>query len=220
MICQKALQKIIQVHIVSTNYQLKKRCFLVKGYAACMSNIHISRQKSILKTKGLQKIVAWLGAVQRGWLDLLMNDAMSSYLYYIAMSCNRSGQQWTPRVSLCPVLLSAHWAWPRASALQVVWRAGTYMACTLGGTHEGPIKLDRAFDLKGNFWEMQKMTPKNQITLEIFRMLKCNDFLMYSSYTTKMYMKNMGGSARNSVVEKQAFFEVQGSPLGGHFFEG
>ena len=108
----------------------------------------------------------------------------------------------TPRVSLCPVLLSAHWAWPRASALQVVWRAGTYMACTLGGTHEGPIKLDRAFDLKGNFWEMQKMTPKNQITLEIFRMLKCNDFLMYSSYTTKMYMKNMGGSARNSVVEK------------------
>ena len=33
----------------------------------------------------------WLGGVQRGWVDLHMNDAMSRYLYYVAMSCSRGG---------------------------------------------------------------------------------------------------------------------------------
>ena len=53
------------------------------------------------------------------------------------------------------------------------------------------------------------MTRKNQkmtLTLEIFRMLNFDDFISNSSYTTKTYMKNMGGSARNSIVEKFAFF--------------
>ena len=37
------------------------------------------------------------------------------------LCCNELYSWWTvtPRVSLCPLLLSAHWAWPRASALQV-----------------------------------------------------------------------------------------------------
>ena len=70
-----------------------------------------------------------------------------------------------------------------------VWRGGTYMACTLAanrGSHKnetGPLML------RVIFLEMRKMTPKNQITLQIFRMLKFDDFIMYSSYTTKMYMK-------------------------------
>ena len=54
---------------------------------------------------------------------------------------------------------------------------------------------------------MQKMA----LSLEFFRMLTFDDFIMYSSYPTKIYMKNMGGSARNSIVEKLAFL---GSPWG------
>ena len=61
------------------------------------------------------------------------------------------------------------------------------------------------------------MTPKNQITLEIFRMLKFDDFIMYSSYTTKMFIKNMGRSARNSVVEKLAFLGSKGHRWGSFF---
>ena len=64
---------------------------------------------------------------------------------------------------------------------------------------------------------MQKMTPKNQSGdpyLYIFRMLIFNDFIMYSSCTTKIYMKNMGGSARNSIVEKLAFLESKGPRWG------
>ena len=36
-------------------------------------------------------------------------------------------------------------------------------------------------------------------------MLNVDDFIIYSSYTNKIYMKNMGGSGRNSIVEKLAF---------------
>ena len=80
------------------------------------------------------------------------------------------------------------------------------------------------------------MTPKNQrahLTLENFRMLKFDEFIMYSLYTTKIYSKNMGGPARNSIVEKLAFFGVQGGFIfsmvqffstpkaqGAHFFKG
>ena len=67
------------------------------------------------------------------------------------------------------------------------------------------------------------MTPKNQrgtLTLEIFRMLNFDDFISNSSYTTKIYMKNMGGSARNSKVAKLAFLGSQGPPLGCQFFDG
>ena len=64
---------------------------------------------------------------------------------------------------------------------------------------------------------MQKMTPKNQrgtLTLENFRMLNFDDFMSYSSYTTKIYMKNMDGSARNSIVEKLAFLGSKGTHWG------
>ena len=37
---------------------------------------------------------------------------------------------------------------------------------------------------------------------------------MYSSCTTKIYMENMCGSARNSVVEKLTFLGSKGPPLG------
>ena len=66
------------------------------------------------------------------------------------------------------------------------------------------------------------MTPKKQRgthTLEIFRMLIFDDFIIYSSYTTKIYIKNIGGSARISIVEKLAFWRSNGPPLGGHFFD-
>ena len=64
------------------------------------------------------------------------------------------------------------------------------------------------------------MTPKNPrgtLNLEIFRMLQFNAFIIYSSYTTKIYMKNMGGSSRNSIVEKFAFWGSKGPPLGCRF---
>ena len=47
-----------------------------------------------------------------------MNNAMSAYLYYVAMSCTRGGQS-HPGCRSAQFLLSAHWAWPRATALQV-----------------------------------------------------------------------------------------------------
>ena len=65
------------------------------------------------------------------------------------------------------------------------------------------------------------MTPKNQrgtLTLAIFRMLNFDDFISYSSYT-KIYMKNMGGSARNSIDEKLPILGSKGPhPLGVSFF--
>ena len=78
----------------------------------------------------------WWGAVLWGWFDLPMKDAMSAYLYYVAVSYS----WWTviPRVSLCPVLLFHHWAWPRARALQVEFGElvyGMYKACkNMGGS--------------------------------------------------------------------------------------
>ena len=73
-----------------------------------------------------------------------------------------------------------------------------------------------------NFLGMQKMSPKNQrgtLTLENFRMLNF-DFISNSSYTNNIYMKNMRGSARNTIVEKLALLGSKGPPLGGHFFDG
>ena len=43
------------------------------------------------------------------------------------------------------------------------------------------------------------------LTLAIFRMLNFDDFISYSSYTTKNYMKNMGDSARKSIYKKLSF---------------
>ena len=45
---KNATKRIKQVHIVPIDYQLKKRRFLIKGCAAGMSNIPISRQKFYL----------------------------------------------------------------------------------------------------------------------------------------------------------------------------
>ena len=62
---------------------------------------------------------------------------------------------------------------------------------------------------------MQARTPKYQRgthTIESFRMLNFDDFMSYSSYTTKIYMKNLGGSAQNSIVEKLAFLESKCPP--------
>ena len=62
---------------------------------------------------------------------------------------------------------------------------------------------------KGNFLGMQK------ITLETFRMLNCDDFISYSSYTTKIYLKNSAWFG-SKLVEKLSFL----TPFGGHFFNG
>ena len=108
------------------------------------------------------------------------------------LCCNELYSWWTvtPRVSLCPLLLSAHWAWPRASAIQEEFGELVYMACTLEATPRGSHKKwDRAVDPKG----IQKMTQKNRrgtLTLENFRMLNFDEFISNSSYTTKVYMKN------------------------------
>ena len=105
-----------------------------------------------------------------------------------------------------------------------VWGAGIWHVYS-GRAHECPIKKwDRAVDPKGNFCGLQKMAPKNPrgtLTLEFFRMLKFDDFITYSSYTTKIYITSMASSARNSIVEKLAFLGSKG-PLwgGGHFFDG
>ena len=50
------------------------------------------------------------------------------------LCCNELYSWWTvtPRVSLCQVLLSAHWAWPRASALQVEFGELVYGVYTRG----------------------------------------------------------------------------------------
>ena len=61
---------------------------------------------------------------------------------------------------------------------------------------------------------MQKMTPKNQITIEIFRMLKFDDFIMYSSYTTKMFIKKHGSFGSKLCSWEISIFGVQVSPLG------
>ena len=103
-----------------------------------------------------------------------------------------------------------------------VWRAGIWHVYS-GRAHECPIKKwDRAVDPKSTFWEKQKMAPKNPrggtLTLEFFRMLKFDDFISYSSNTTKIYMKNMGGSARNTIVEKLAILGSKGPPLGVSIF--
>ena len=57
-------------------------------------------------------------------------------------------------------------------------------------------------------------TPGGTLTLEFFRMLKIDDFIMYSSYTTKIYITSIASSARNSIVEKLAFLGSKGPPLG------
>ena len=102
-----------------------------------------------------------------------------------------------------------------------VWRAGIWHVHS-GRAQEGPNKKwDRAVDPMDNFLGMQKMDHKNQrgrswpLPSAIFRMLNFDDFISYYSYTTKTYSKNMGGSARNSIVEKLAFLGSSDPPLGG-----
>ena len=62
-----------------------------------------------------------------------MNDAMLmvTFLYYVALGCTRDGQS-HPAVSLCPLLLSTHWAWPRATALLVEFGELVYSVYTQG----------------------------------------------------------------------------------------
>ena len=86
--------------------------------------------------------------------------------YHILLCCNELYWWWTvtPRVTLCPLLLFHHWAWPRASALQVEFAelVYLYMAYTLrASARVSHKKWDRAVDTKGKFGGIQKMTPKN-----------------------------------------------------------
>ena len=60
-------------------------------------------------------------------------------------------------------------------------------------------------------------TQGGTLTLEFFRMLKFDDFIMYSSYTTKIYITSMASSARNSIVEKLAFLGPRVPPWGSFF---
>ena len=64
---------------------------------------------------------------------------------------------------------------------------------------------------------MAPKNPRGTLTLEFFRMLKFDDFIKYSSWTTKIYMKNMGSSARNTIVEKLAILGSKGPPWGVNF---
>ena len=61
---------------------------------------------------------------------------------------------------------------------------------------------------------MAPKNPRGTLTLEFYRMLKFDDFIMYSSYTTKIYMTRIATSARNSIVEKLSFLGSKGPPLG------
>ena len=81
------------------------------------------------------------------------------------LCCNELYSWWTvtPRVSLCPVLMSTHWAWPRATAFQVEFGELVYIACTLGASPRGSHKKwDRAVDPKGNFWGCKKWPLKTK----------------------------------------------------------
>ena len=61
---------------------------------------------------------------------------------------------------------------------------------------------------------MAPKNPRGDPYPRIFRMLKFDDFIMYSSYTTKIYITSIASSARNSIVEKLAFLGSKGPPLG------
>ena len=129
------------------------------------------------------------GAVQRGWWWCHVS---------IPLLCSNELYSWwtvTPWVSLWPVLLFHHWAWPSASVLQVEFGELVYGMYTRGEPTRVPLKNETGPLFLRVILGDAKMTPKNQrgtLTLENFRMLNFDEFISNSSYTTKIYMKTSG----------------------------
>ena len=153
------------------------------------------------------------------WLDLPISDAGETYLFYVAMSCPHGVLPSCRCPFCCRTNFDVTMLEPLGNKLWLPYFAGV-LGVSMGGSlknQTGPLILRVLFE-GCKKWPLK--TKGGTLTLEIFRVLNFDDFISYSSYTIKIYMKNMGGSARNSIVEKLAFLGSKGPPLGCHFFDG